>query len=665
MLPIQLVIVIAALCIGVVDAFSAGYIPPQSWLEGHAYRHGDIEEVLEKYIAQNPNGTVHGWQFEKEDVKRIYFGNWLRDYSQIADTSAFSFLNLDELLSILSIVGFLNFGYSGSEYEITSDRLGVYLPVQHIDNPNGYNSGKDARVYDPRLRGPVLPVEIVIDPKTGMKNYIANESGTWDTTTKYIRRTLIECVEKGRDAHTSGKQGTKNDAYRLLGAALGNHNVFPFVGNKTKIRSPTGRKVYPLVTGTFGERDAVHSLLGEVADYLSQSSLTALKEKVQAATDRQQIDNAYRKSQVGELTAIQHIISNITAKTEQRAASAAAASASLSAHVRHRFGLFNRRRSLHDYEKLRHANEERRALVARDMSSLHRHLSQMISSATPSQNPIQMASNEMHKAITKLTSLQTNVEAKLMEGTKHVVDDLVHVRDSMESLRDNLSVYVLKALQPLMTPLISILTQNIYKIMNEVLISSADEWEVFNNTQSTNPTHSLLSKDHFRIILNEPAGMIAQLSVLNAVDQVVQLWTNHALDVSRTIDRILECLFHPDFSHEALGLPRSLIQRQMTNAVKTWLASLPDDQRDETLRRLTKDQIAHSNNVRFQVEGGTKAIRTAVKQQILGSKSSVVGSRGHSHFGGPTQVGDEDTHDSHLGLDGMTNVTMGRALDML
>lgn len=55
--------------------------------------------------------------------------NWLRDYSQIADTSAFKFLNLDELLSILSIVGFLNFGYSGSEYEITSDRLGVYLPV--------------------------------------------------------------------------------------------------------------------------------------------------------------------------------------------------------------------------------------------------------------------------------------------------------------------------------------------------------------------------------------------------------------------------------------------------------------------------------------------------------------------------------------------------------
>lgn len=53
-----------------------------------------------------------------------------------------------------------------------------------------------------------------------MKNYIANEAGTWDTTTKYIRRTLVECVQKGREAYTSKNQDTKNDAYRLLGAAV-------------------------------------------------------------------------------------------------------------------------------------------------------------------------------------------------------------------------------------------------------------------------------------------------------------------------------------------------------------------------------------------------------------------------------------------------------------
>lgn len=36
----------------------------------------------------------------------------------------------------------------------------------------------------------------------------------------------------------------------------------------------------------------------------------------------------------------------------------------------------------------------------------------------------------------------------------------------------------------MMTPLIAILNQNLYKLMNEVLVTSADEWEVFNNTRS-------------------------------------------------------------------------------------------------------------------------------------------------------------------------------------
>ena len=46
--------------------------------------------------------------------------------------------------------------------------------TEHIDNPKGYGEGEDARKYDPRLRGPVDPRELEIDPRTGMKNYIAN-----------------------------------------------------------------------------------------------------------------------------------------------------------------------------------------------------------------------------------------------------------------------------------------------------------------------------------------------------------------------------------------------------------------------------------------------------------------------------------------------------------
>lgn len=56
--------------------------------------------------------------------------------------------------------------------EITEQRLGCYLPVEHIDNPKGYGEGADPRQYYPGLRPPIDPRELQIDPRTGMKNYI-------------------------------------------------------------------------------------------------------------------------------------------------------------------------------------------------------------------------------------------------------------------------------------------------------------------------------------------------------------------------------------------------------------------------------------------------------------------------------------------------------------
>jgi len=32
-----------------------------------------------------------------------------------------------------------------AEFEITEERIGVYLPVEHIDNPKGYGGNEDPR----------------------------------------------------------------------------------------------------------------------------------------------------------------------------------------------------------------------------------------------------------------------------------------------------------------------------------------------------------------------------------------------------------------------------------------------------------------------------------------------------------------------------------------
>ena len=161
---------------------------------------------------------------------------------------------------------------------MTKEKLGVYLPTEHIDNPKDYADNEDARKYDPRLRGPVDPRELEVDPRTGMKNCecrtwidarrsrwelmgsrssllssvlqtlltvsidflaILNrsrlltgpaplfvpsfrhvENGTWDTSKSLVRRVLTACIQTGRQARSSGNTDALYEAYRLMGSAV-------------------------------------------------------------------------------------------------------------------------------------------------------------------------------------------------------------------------------------------------------------------------------------------------------------------------------------------------------------------------------------------------------------------------------------------------------------
>jgi len=129
-----------------------------------------------------------------------------------------------------------------------------------------------------------MPEELEIDPNSGMKNYIANERGNWATSMGYVKFSLTRAIHYGR-VFKHGSGGQESDlfeAFRCLGQALhcledfgahsnyvelalielGHQQVFPHVGANTRINL-RGKHVYPLVTGTFGGVDFLHSVIGE------------------------------------------------------------------------------------------------------------------------------------------------------------------------------------------------------------------------------------------------------------------------------------------------------------------------------------------------------------------------------------------------------------------
>jgi hypothetical protein len=108
-------------------AFGAGNIASISAVEGKNWRHGDIEDVLKTVSC------IRHHKWNSMMIKRVYFGNWLRDYSQAMDTGALKKAQPETIRILVWLLSFLGFGYATAEFEVTSERLGVYRPEEHIE----------------------------------------------------------------------------------------------------------------------------------------------------------------------------------------------------------------------------------------------------------------------------------------------------------------------------------------------------------------------------------------------------------------------------------------------------------------------------------------------------------------------------------------------------
>jgi hypothetical protein len=219
----------------------------------HTHTHGAIEAVLESA------------GFRHEEIRAIYFGNWLRDYSQLLDpkivratTMPKSFPDLlsrqalTRIVDVLAVKEFTDLMQTDrSRFVVTPERLGVYRPAEHIDNPKASNpKPASPKERDADFDNWVLPDDpaLQVDHETSMKHY--------------IQRSVDIMVAGLESAVNAGPQST--DGLRDMGAALhilelsliklGHNSVLPWTSEadcKHKL---------PLVTGTFGGSDIIASL---------------------------------------------------------------------------------------------------------------------------------------------------------------------------------------------------------------------------------------------------------------------------------------------------------------------------------------------------------------------------------------------------------------------
>ncbi|WP_434385511.1 HET-C-related protein [Melittangium boletus] len=133
--------------------------------------------------------------FDRKEIKRIYFGNWLRDYSQLVDPklvrkkgapvyTGLSRETITRVVDVLASEKFSNEDLSDtSSFRVDSQRLGVYRNEEHIDNPNGIT---DAQSVDPAFRGAFMAEELAVN-SLRMKNFIRTGGHTGERPPKAHR----------------------------------------------------------------------------------------------------------------------------------------------------------------------------------------------------------------------------------------------------------------------------------------------------------------------------------------------------------------------------------------------------------------------------------------------------------------------------------------------
>lgn len=277
--------------------------------------------------------------FDDENVRnRIYFGNWLRDFSQFNDPGWLRFLRngfvnavkpAKELMTeLLDLAAHHDFeatvkpsDHVIGDFHVTTAKLGVYRPEEHIDNPQGMLDGS---AVDPLFHGPVLPAEIAIDPTTGLKAYIATRGGGFQTAADFIDRSLRGAVAAGKRAegyrlfgqalHTLEDLFAHSNFVELSLIRLGHTAVYPWVGPAARLTVVRGGKPVPripMVTGVFGMVDtgvSGASAIGEALQHpieckageFSPASVAILKLLESVTPDRgKAIESLF--SQIGKL----------------------------------------------------------------------------------------------------------------------------------------------------------------------------------------------------------------------------------------------------------------------------------------------------------------------------------------------------------------------------
>lgn len=99
---------------------------------------------------------------------------------------------------------------------------------------------------------------------------------------------------------------------------------------------------------------------------------------------------------------------------------------------------------------------------------------------------------------------------KIVKSINATIAKIPGLEKLVETISEKITVFIMSLLAPFVRPIIEAVTKSLQDGSGAVVKSSADQqFVVWNDPHSSDPTHSMLSKDHFSNYLNPVGGRVA------------------------------------------------------------------------------------------------------------------------------------------------------------
>lgn len=209
---------------------------------------------------------------------------------------------------------------------------------------------------------------------------------------------------------------------------------------------------------------------------------------------------------------------------------------------------------------------------------------------------------------------------KVVRAISATIEKVPGLEALVEKVTETLTIFVLSLLAPFIRPIINAVSAQLKNGSSGVVDASGKhQYEPWTNPHCSDPTHSLLSKDHFSNILNPPAGQIAACILQYVAPRIIYAWQHPDIPVQQVLQDVTRVFHHP-----ALRDNHCEVHRNMFEVVKRWAHSSPNG-------GVELDHILSSESVR---QGKNHIGGDQEHSHGSGFSSGFVGSGTHSKVSG-------------------------------